>query len=687
MKPIYRPEIDGLRAIAVLAVLIYHFEKFFLENSLLPGGFLGVDIFFVISGYLISSIILRELSLKNRFSILNFYQRRIRRIIPPLLFVIIISILFAYIYFLPKDLIDFVNSILSSLAFVSNLYFYFTEIIYGNEISLFKPLMHTWSLSVEEQFYLFFPLFIIFFYRYFNNYFLSLIFCSFIISIIFSQYMNENSRLINFFLLPSRAWELLAGTLLSILEIKKNIKSQSLINKNLMITVGIILISISFLIFENELSHPSIFTLAPVLGSCLIIWFSKNNLFLKKILSSKILVFIGLISYSLYLWHYPVFVFAKYINLFEDNIIGPFFLFVLIFLLSIFSYFIIEKPFRDKKNNFKFVSLVICFMIAAILIFCTFVNLKNGKIKKYPNLINNLYENLDYRNFSQEGEYCHNRLGNNNFCKFNFNEIEKSDIILLGDSIVDSLLASLVDKTKKSNYKITHMSYSGGLYIPDYISINELSNKPVSNPLQHDYRKRKLEKFPLNSYIVVSGNYLYYLQKKLIIDKDNFVLTKNLKIKYVNKNNQNLDYEDRIFQFMNSFKNSLIELSRNFKVILVYPLPSPPTNLSRHIKNNFFKGLLNDEDYFKKDPINYEKKKYLKVNEKMINLFDEISSSNSNIFKIETKDLFCPKDQCIFYNNNEVYFFDDVHLSYKGSEKVNELILKKINEIENNNLN
>ena len=685
MKKIYRPEIDGLRAIAVLAVLIYHFEKFFLESKLLPGGFLGVDIFFVISGYLITSIILKDLLLNNNFSILDFYKRRIRRIIPVLLLVIIVSILFSCIFFLPKDLKDFVNSILSSLGFVSNLYFYFAEITYGNEISLVKPLMHTWSLSVEEQFYLLFPILIIFFHRYFDNYFFSLILILFIFSLFFSQYMTVNHKLINFYILPSRAWELLAGALLSILENKLNIKSKDLIKKRILMSVGMALIFLSFFFFENELKHPSILTLIPVLGSCLIIWFSDKDFFLDKILSSKLLVFIGLISYSLYLWHYPILAFSKYINIFQNNVLGSFFLIIFIFLLSISSYIFIEKPFREKKISFKKISIIISSVIILILIFCTFVILKNGKIRNLPNIIENMHENHNYRNFFQENEACHNRLGNNSFCKFNSNKNVKSNIILLGDSLVDSLLSSLINKTKDTKYKITNMSYSGELYMPDYIVINKLTNKKISNPLKHKYRRDEIKKSASNSYIVILGSYLYYLERDLILNKDDLILIKENPIKYVSQNNSNLNYEDRIIQFKHSFKKTLIELSENNKIILIYPLPKPPIHISRHIINNFHKGLLNQEDYFEKDPVNYKKEIYIKENEQIINLFDEISSAN--IFKIKTKDLFCPNDKCIFYNNSVAYFFDDTHLSYKGSEKVNDLILKKINEIENNNLN
>ena len=167
----YIPEIDGLRAIAVILVVFYH-----LKIPFFSGGFLGVDIFFVISGFLITRIILNELVITKHFSIIKFYLRRVRRIIPVLLLVIITTIPFSWILFLPDALTDYSKSSLASLLFSSNFYFYFTEQEYGAQSSLLKPLLHTWSLAVEEQFYIFFPLILIFFTK--NNYFKNFIFAA-----------------------------------------------------------------------------------------------------------------------------------------------------------------------------------------------------------------------------------------------------------------------------------------------------------------------------------------------------------------------------------------------------------------------------------------------------------------------------------------------------------------------------
>ncbi len=166
IKLSYRPEIDGLRAISVIAVVFYHIEIIFNDFKLFSGGFIGVDVFFVISGYLITSLILKEIYQTQNFSLLNFYKRRSKRILPALFGMIIISIFFAWIYLTPDNFEQYSSSIISSIFFFSNFFFYFEGLVYNAENSLLKPLLHTWSLSVEEQFYIFFPLLLIFLFKF-----------------------------------------------------------------------------------------------------------------------------------------------------------------------------------------------------------------------------------------------------------------------------------------------------------------------------------------------------------------------------------------------------------------------------------------------------------------------------------------------------------------------------------------
>ena len=220
MKINYRPEIDGLRAIAVMAVIFYHAQITIFGYQPFKGGFIGVDIFFVISGYLITSIILRELITTGSFSFKYFYERRIRRILPVLLLVIIVSLPLAWLYLVPKNFIDYAKSILYSLGFISNIYFPISGQAYGDISSLLKPFLHTWSLSVEEQYYILFPVFLIISFKYFKSYLGFILGIGFLLSFGIAEYGSTNFPGFNFYLIPSRGWELLAGSLLAYFEIK-----------------------------------------------------------------------------------------------------------------------------------------------------------------------------------------------------------------------------------------------------------------------------------------------------------------------------------------------------------------------------------------------------------------------------------------------------------------------------------
>ena len=215
----YRPEIDGLRAIAVFAVILYHAEFNFGSYNPFKGGFIGVDVFFVISGYLITSILLREMS-EGKFNFTRFYERRARRILPALFTVMSASLPFAYYTMLPKAVIEYAGSILSVLAFGSNIWFW-REDSYWAAPSALKPFLHTWSLSVEEQFYVFFPIILLLLYKFAQRYITAIFAFGFLFSLLLSHFGSAYFPKATFFLLPTRAWELLAGVVLAKIEIEE----------------------------------------------------------------------------------------------------------------------------------------------------------------------------------------------------------------------------------------------------------------------------------------------------------------------------------------------------------------------------------------------------------------------------------------------------------------------------------
>ncbi|MFM8875477.1 MAG: acyltransferase family protein, partial [Anaerolineae bacterium] len=304
----YRADIDGLRGIAVIVVILFHagFETF-------SGGFVGVDIFFVISGYLITTIILTELD-KGHFSLVNFYERRVRRILPALVLVLTVSLIYAWFRLLPVDMEDFARSLVAVSTFSSNILFWQTS-GYWETSSDIKPLLHTWSLAVEEQYYLIFPLFLMFMWRFRKRW----IFASFILVAILSlavaQWGAYNKPSASFYLLPTRAWEIAIGAVLAFiflykLKIVNNLISNTFLS-NIMAILGLTMIGYSVFFFDANTPFPSFYALVPTLGTGLIVFFSTSETITGRLLSTKPLVTIGLISYSAYLWHQPLFAFTR----------------------------------------------------------------------------------------------------------------------------------------------------------------------------------------------------------------------------------------------------------------------------------------------------------------------------------------------------------------------------------------
>ena len=385
MKKIdYRSEIDGLRAIAVLAVVLYHSEFRIFGKTLFKGGFLGVDIFLVISGYLITLIILKDL-IQNTFSFLNFYGRRIRRIVPMLLTVLTASIPFAWQYLLPRDMLEYSKSVLYALFFLSNLFFFSLDGYWAvaNEL---KPLLHTWSLAIEEQFYFFVPILIFILWKYFGiKSLLSASVILFLVSLQMADYSSYTFPEFNFYMLSGRMWELIAGMLLAIIEVLYGRKNPEW-TENILPTLGLFLIFHSiFFAFSSTTIHPSFKTLIPIAGTMLIIRFSSSKAqgIATKVLSGKLLVGIGLVSYGFYLWHYPIFAFGKIINenfTYYDKIVWI----ILAFILSIATYFLIETPFRKQSIiSTKMLSIILTFFILLIISINIFVVKTNGVANRF----------------------------------------------------------------------------------------------------------------------------------------------------------------------------------------------------------------------------------------------------------------------------------------------------------------
>lgn len=293
----YRADIDGLRAVAVLSVLAFH-----LGLRGIQGGFVGVDVFFVISGYLISSIVFTEIA-ESRYSIIGFYERRVRRIFPALFAMLAVFSVAAVIYLLPAELVAYGKSMVAATASASNFYFWQHSGYFDSPTSY--PLLHTWSLAVEEQFYILFPLFLLLVRRFLPTRLRLSVIVLFCVSLVASVVVVFQDRVSAFYMPYTRAWELLLGTILS-LGVVPRLRAWQ---RNLAALGGIGLIAFSVLFYTKQTPFPGLSALAPCMGSALIIGAGESGSSLVgKILSWRPVVFIGLISYSLYLWHWPIIV-------------------------------------------------------------------------------------------------------------------------------------------------------------------------------------------------------------------------------------------------------------------------------------------------------------------------------------------------------------------------------------------
>jgi peptidoglycan/LPS O-acetylase OafA/YrhL len=335
----YRPDIDGLRAVAVLSVVLNH-----LSALQLPGGHVGVDVFFVISGYLITGIISREMA-EGRFSFRRFYERRARRIFPALFAMLAVTLAACLFIMLPTDFIGTVRAGLGTLLFASNVVFWQMDTGYFEETdSRTNPLLHTWSLAVEEQFYLLFPLFLLACMAWARRRATLVLAACAVLSFAVAALLVRSNASAAFYLSPFRAWELLAGALLAMGALPP---VRSALLRELLVGGGLCAILAACVAYGENTRFPGTAALLPVLGAAAIIHGGSGGSTLAgRFLASGPMVYMGLISYSLYLWHWPVIVLAQYLNGMEPATRHAGLLLVLSLLLAALSYHLVETPFR-----------------------------------------------------------------------------------------------------------------------------------------------------------------------------------------------------------------------------------------------------------------------------------------------------------------------------------------------------
>jgi peptidoglycan/LPS O-acetylase OafA/YrhL len=669
MKFIYRPEIEGLRAIAVGVVILYHAQITIFGHQPFQGGFVGVDIFFVISGYLITSIILKELVTTGSFSFKYFYERRIRRILPALIFVMLVSLPFAWMYLLPSSFVDFSKSILYSLGFSSNFYFYYSGQQYGAESGLLKPFLHTWSLSVEKQFYILLPIVLLATFKYFKKYFIYILLFGFIVSLGLADWRSRNHPSFNFYVLPTRVWELLGGSILAYFEIIKGYRSKHQALNLILPTIGFFLIVHSILFFNDEMFHPSFYTLSTIIGVCLIIWFSHKDELITKILSTKLFIGMGLISYSLYLWHYPIFAFSRIVEFTGGGIFKKLSLAFLILILSIFTYYFIEKPFRNKNNKFKLIISLITISISVLMFYNFSVIKKDG----YPNRLPEILRGDSSKPWdllkNQKGKNCYENIEG---CSFNTSS--NKQIYLIGDSHMGSLAFNLKDRTIKNNYQFITSTVAGCLFFPGFNKVDKKTQKIDDNCNESYFeRLKKTLSNTKNSIIIFGGRFPLYLSNYYFDNQEGGVEGLEFEKYYLS-----LGKYDTI---QNSFKSEILELSKNNKIILIYPIPEVGWDPNQKILSQWFKSRFLKN--FDLEYITTSFEVYKKRTKSSFKLLDSIQSDN--IYRVYPHKLFCNttiQNRCSTHDDKIIFYSDNDHPSLKMSEMITNLIMKEIEKIE-----
>lgn len=492
----YRSDIDGIRAIAVVLVVIYH-----AFPSLLPGGFIGVDIFFVISGFLITSILKTEI-VSGKYSVKDFYRRRIDRLFPALLVVMFSVFIFGWFTLFADEFMQLGKQLAGSAGFIANILFY-SEVGYFNATSATKPLLHLWSLGIEEQFYLVFPLVLYFAYKRKLNLVLVvslLAGASFLLNVISIRENVERT----FYLPQYRHWELLLGSILALLmhgeKSKRPLKSVAFP----LAAISLSVIIVTAFTLHSTVAFPGWYALLPVVASVLLIWTAQDSGPIKSIISSKIFVFIGLISYPLYLWHWPLFSLAHIINGSTPPDWVLLALTALSFVLAAITYCLIERPLKHVKSwKKKTIPMLVLMMIIGMAGYVTYAmngidSRANIKVSKEVSrqLIGTIWQYTKNDNCLERFKTTLATSSPWWFCTLKRNA--DPDILLLGNSYANHLYPGIANN---SHFKDLNVLSIGTADVTSGVLVSKSANQTE----QMKFVDNIMLKTKSIKYIIISG--------------------------------------------------------------------------------------------------------------------------------------------------------------------------------------
>jgi len=694
----YRPDIDGLRAVAVLSVLFYH-----AGLNLFSGGFIGVDVFFVISGFLITKKIADEIR-ANVFSLTRFYERRIRRIFPALFTITIFTLMVGAWLFDAGSYLELGKSANATTLFRSNIHFW-TQSGYFEKPSTLKPLLHMWSLSVEEQFYFFLPLLMILLFRFFRKRLIV------ILTILCGLFFGLNIFVLNqdpsaaFFLAHLRAWELLVGSLIAL----KSVRLKPHLY-NILSLLGIFMILISVVFYSDETPFPGLAAGVPVIGAALIIYSGIfGNSFIGKILSTKPFVFIGKISYSLYLWHWPLIVFGKYYLIREFTALEILVWVGITFGAAILSWKFIETPFRSKiflkrDQIFKLAGIAMGFTLVfgyAINHYEGFpmrfestqeimvqdsnnvnkesqVNNKSTLEKILPNS-GNLYKEspadlepskkvvFQYSDWNAEWEQWKNcsrqkedvsEIRNLIFCMLGDSD-QTPTFIVWGDSHAIAFATAINIAAGASGESGYIFAKHGCLPLLGIDRDNEFRGQCYKfNNTVIEYLKKHKE---IKTIILIGRWSLYADGKRYKTEEGDSITLIDLD----GRTNQNRSNAKLFKLGLNRMVYALTKLNR--KIVIVSGVPE----VGYHVPTAFSAAKRNNRDLNEIIGPTYEE--FLIRNKIVISVLDNIEKNYTDILMLDPSKILCDKQACKIIVDGKPLYMDDDHLSTFGSFYISDI--------------
>ncbi|MHA6641359.1 acyltransferase family protein [Mesorhizobium sp. A623] len=646
MRGKHRDEIDGLRCIAVLSVLIYHAGFKAYGARLLPGGFLGVDVFFVISGYLISADVLSRIA-NESWSLIGFYERRARRILPALFVVVAVTIPFAWWLMTPAQMENFGASARATALFGSNIFFWLDTGYFSEAIEL-KPLAHTWSLAVEEQFYLVLPLVIWGLVKVSQGRYLAAVsIVAAAASFIIAQWWSVTRPAASFYLLPSRGWELLGGSLLALLETKRQRPADGTL-PTVASGVGLALIIGSVILVDGSMQHPGLVTIPVIVGTMLLIWFAGAAGMVTQLLTLRHVVGIGLISYSLYLWHQPIFSFARLYSINDLLLWQRVVLIALSIPVAYLSWRYIERPFRQPGTISKAtIWLSSAGATAAVLVWSGMTLEAQGWPERMPPEFRHLaFVERGYWN--DKGEEC---LKKN--CRVG--DPAEPSIAIVGDSHA-AMLAKSFDRFLKGTGKAAEIIADGDVYVSQY--------PDFYGNLDSVLARQKEAIFSANVKTVVLSSRAVLRVTNIMFDNGEGGVEPSTPVFNGRTPDQRAEFARRI-------REGVLELLEAGKrVVLVYPVPEVGWDVPVTLAKIYARGGA---------MITTSQQRYRERAGGIIALYDSIPDSSS-LVRIYPEKLFCSVDlpgRCSVADAKSIFYLDDDHLSVAGSNLIVAAIQEK----------